>query len=73
MVRLGNIAVTELDSDSTEIASVADDIDNSQVTCAPEEVKAALDKVITKAQFSLEEVKEKLEELTGTTALPPRH
>ena len=62
-----------MDLESEKIASVADEIVNSQVTCSSEEKmelkeqKAALDKVITKAQASLEEVQDKLEELTGTT------
>ena len=71
-----SISVTELDPESTEIASVADDIVKSQVTCSPDEKtklreqKAALEEGINKAQASLKEVQEKLEELTGTTAAP---
>ena len=63
-----------MDPESTEIASVADDIVKSQVTCSPDEKtklkeqKAALEEGINKAQASLKEVQEKLEELTGTTA-----
>ena len=71
-----SISVTELDPESTEIASVADDIVKSQVTCSPDEKtklkeqKAALEEGINKAQASLQEVQEKLEELTGTTVAP---
>ena len=70
-----SISVTELDPESTEIASVADDIVNSQVTCSPDEKtklkeqKADLEEGINKAQASLQEVQEKLEELTGTTLI----
>ena len=69
-----SISVTELDPESTEIASVAEDIVKSQVTCSPDEKtklkeqKAALEEGINKAQASLKEVQEKLEELTGITA-----
>ena len=65
-----------MDPESTEIASVAEDIVKSQVTCSPDEKtklkeqKAALEEGINKAQASLKEVQEKLEELTGTTAAP---
>ena len=68
-----NIPVNELDPESTDIASVADKIVKSQVTCTPEEkmklkeLKAGLDKVIAEAQTSLKKVQKELEKLTGTT------
>ena len=64
-----SISVTELDPESTEIASVAEDIVKSQVTCSPDEKtklkeqKAALEEGINKAQASLKEVQEKLEDI----------
>ena len=65
-----------MDPESQKIASVADDIVKSQVTCSEKEKtelkkqKTALEKGITKAQATLEKVQKKLEELTGSTVAP---
>ena len=68
-----NISVAELDPESTEITSVAEDIVSSDVTCTEEEKlelevqKAALDELIVEAEAALDVIQKQLEELTGTT------
>ena len=68
-----NISVAELDPESTEITSVAEDIVSSDVTCTAEEKlelevqKAALDELIVEAEEALDVIQEQLIGLTGTT------
>lgn len=68
-----NLSVAELAPNSTEIASVAEDIVNSDVTCSAEEKlelevqKAALEELIVEAEAALEAIQDALKELTGTT------
>ena len=68
-----NISVAELDPESTEITSVAEDIVSSDVTCTEKEKlelevqKAALDELIVEAEAALDVIQKQLEEITGTT------